>query len=288
MKIKLITVMKAKQFNLSNGAYANTLGITKEQLDGWYSGKITPTAHSAFKICKALNLTDRQTTTIMNQLDTVRARKRRAKRKNNASPKQRDKYKALAENFVRAGRKRGLTINELVEQTNIGSRVSLNRYRSGERVPKARERGIMERFIKNTTPDLIEIEVPKETPTDYSIIAEYVWQISKYRGHSLEELYEELGVGSNSTMRAWRLGISIPRFDGHTNLIEYVDAYNELIPVEKRIDPYDLIPPRPKLKRIRLKDYGPLHKIERLYGSVGNIPDKHPLLTELQKEWGII
>lgn len=288
MKIKLITVMKEKQFNLSNGAYANTLGITKGQLDGWYSGNVIPTAHTAFKICKALNLTDRQTTTIMNQLDTVRARKRRAKRKNNASPKQREEYKALAENFVRAGRVRGLTLVELIAETNVGSRVTLNRYRSGERVPKARERAIMERFIKATTPDLIEIEVPKETPTDYSVLAEYVWQISRYRGHSLEELYEELGIGSNSTFRAWRNGTSMPRFDAHVNLIEYVDTFNETLPVEKRIDPYDLIPPRPKLKRIRLKDYGPLHKIERLYGSVGNIPDKHPLLTELQKEWGII
>ena len=288
MKIELITVMKAKQHNLNNGTYAKTLGITKDQLEDWYSGKVTPTARTAFKICKELELTDNQTAKVMNQLDTVRARKRRAKRKINASPKQREEYKELAENFVRAGRKRGLTINELVNQTNIGSRVSLNRYRNGERVPKARERGIMERFIKNTTPDLIEIEIPKEPPTDYSILADYVWQIRRYRGHSLEELYEELGVGSNSTMRAWRLGISTPRFDGLTNLIEYVDAYNELIPVEKRIDPYDLIPPRPKPKRIRIEDYGTLHEIERLYGSVGNIPDKHPLLTKLQKEWGII
>ena len=287
MKIKLITVMKKEQRNLSNGVYAKTLGLSKKQIDGWYSGDSIPTAHSAFKICKGLNLTDSQTTSIMNQLDTVRDRKRQAKRKNNTPPEQQDKYKELAENFVRAGRMRGLTLEELVAETNICSRVTLNRYRNGSRVPEAREQAIMERFINATTPDLIEIEVPKEAPTDYSIIANYVWQIRRYLGQSAEELFKELGIGSGSTMRAWRRGVSNPRFDAHENLIEYVDAYNETLPQENRVDPYDLIPPRKKLKRIRIEDYGTLHEIEHTYGSVGDVPDNHPLLTKLQEEWGI-
>lgn len=88
-------------------------------------------------------------------------------------------------------------------------------------------------------------------------------------------------------MRAWRRGVSNPRFDAHENLIEYVDAYNETLPQENRVDPYDLIPPCKKLKRIRIEDYGTLHEIEYLYGSVSEVPDDHPLLTKLQDEWGI-
>lgn len=288
MKIELITVMKKNQHNLSNGAYARTLGTTKKQIDDWYSGSATPTAHSAYKICKGLNLSDKQTTAVMNQLDEVRSRKNRATRKNSASPKQRKKSKELAEEFVRAGKRRGLTINELIEQTNIGSRVSLHHYRSGKRVPRDRERGIMERFIKNTTSDIIKIEIPKEAPKDYSILTEYVWQIRRYLGQTAEELYKELGIGSSSTMRSWRQGKANPRYDAHENLIEYVDAYNETLPQENRVDPYDLIPPRKKPKRIRIEDYGTLHEIEHLYGSVSEVPDNHPLLTKLQEDWGIV
>lgn len=288
MKINLITIMKEKQYNLSDSIYAKSLGIPKVQFEGWYSGKTIPSAHSAFKICTALGLTDKNTSAVINQLETVRARKRRATNRNNASTAQIDEFKELAENFVRAGRIRGLTLTELVEETGVGSRVTLNRYRSGERIPEVKTRNIMKQFIEETTTDLIAIKVPKETPEDYSILAEYVWQISKFNGQSSEELIEEICIGSVSTIWAWRKGKWSPRFDALHNLIDYVDAFNETLPVERRIDPYDLIPPQPKPVRIRIKDYDTLHKIEFIFGSVINIPDKHPLLTQLQQEWGVI
>ena len=288
MKINLITIMKEKQFNLSDSMYAKSLGIPKVQMEGWYSGKTIPTAHSAFKVCTALGLTDKNTTAVINQLDTVRARKRRATIRNTATTAQIDEYKELAENFVRAGRIRGLTITELVEETGFGSRVTLNRYRSGERIPKVKTRNIMKQFIEETATDLTANRVPKETPEDHSLLAEYVWQISKYNGQSLEDLLEELNVGSESTIWSWRKGKMNPRFDALNNLIEYVDAFNETLPVERRNDPYDLIPPRPKSERIRIKDYDTLHKIEFIYGSVTKVPDNHPLLTQLQQEWGIV
>ena len=300
----LVEVMKEEQGSLKDATYARALGVGKRQIYDWYAGRVLPTVRSARKVCNALKLDKATTSKVVNQLERLHEKRRESKRKapqkgsktapkrpqmvrRVRTPEEGKEVSDLANRFINAGKARGITQRQLVEQTTGLNQSALYAYRRGELAINVRTRREMEKFIHDTAVDYLRVEAPKKHPKDYKLLVEQVDIIANFTGLSLEEKLQRIGVKAPYSFNNWRNGISNPVYENIIGMVDFIEDFNFGLPEDKQIDPFKLMPYMKPRKRITIEDYDLVHKIEHKYGALENCPDNEPMLLQLRKDWGL-